>query len=154
MTSEVRQLRPVAVKHDQIGDESSHSIFPPPLSGHPGGIALSESEKAEALTDSLEAQFQPVTIPLVPVVSEMVDMALESYFQTPASEPKLTNPDKVLEAIRSLKVGKVPGPNGILSGPEASSHASSIPPRPDLQRSPPHPSRSSSMEACMSDLHP
>jgi len=32
---------------------------------------------------------------------------------TPASEPKLTNPEEVQEAIRGLKVGKAPGPNGI-----------------------------------------
>ena len=43
----------------------------------------------------------------------MVDVALESYLQTPASEQKLTNPDEVREAIRGLKVGKAPGPNGI-----------------------------------------
>ena len=40
-------------------------------------------------------------------------MTLESYLQTAASEPKLTNPDEVREAIRALKVGKAPGPNGI-----------------------------------------
>ena len=28
----------------------------------PGGLALSDSEKAEALADSLEAQFQPATV--------------------------------------------------------------------------------------------
>jgi len=43
----------------------------------------------------------------------MVDVALESYLQTPANEPKLTNPNEVREAIRDLKVGKAPGPNGI-----------------------------------------
>jgi len=32
----------------------------------PGVIALSDSEKAEALVDSLEAQFQPVNDPLEP----------------------------------------------------------------------------------------
>jgi len=32
---------------------------------------------------------------------------------TPASEPKLTNPDEVHETIRGLKVSKAPGPNGI-----------------------------------------
>ena len=66
-------------------------------------------EKAEALPESLEAQFQPVTVPSVPAVSA----TLESYLQTPASETKLTNPDEVREAIRGLKVGKAPGPNGI-----------------------------------------
>ena len=33
--------------------------------GHPGGIALSGSEKAEALADTLETQFQPVADPSV-----------------------------------------------------------------------------------------
>jgi len=50
----------------------------------PGGIALSDSEKAEALADTLETQFQPVADPSVPAVIEMVDVALRSYFQAPA----------------------------------------------------------------------
>ena len=86
---------------------------PSPPSVTPGGIALSDSEKAEALADSLEAQFRPVTDPSVPAVFEMVDVALESYLQTPASEQKLTNLEEVREAIRGLKVVKAPGPNGI-----------------------------------------
>ena len=61
----------------------------------------------------METQFQPVADPSVPAVIEMVDVALKSYFQMPASEPKLTNPDEVHEAIMGLKVGKAPGPNGI-----------------------------------------
>ena len=80
---------------------------------HTRGLALSDAEKAEALADSLEAQFQPVTVPSVPAVIEMVNVKLESYLQTPASEPALTNPVEVQDAIRGLKVGKVPGPNGI-----------------------------------------
>jgi len=32
---------------------------------------------------------------------------------SPASEPRLTNPEEVQEAIRGLKVSKAPGPNGI-----------------------------------------
>jgi hypothetical protein len=36
------------------------------------GIARSDSEKAEALADSLERQFQPVADPSVPAVIEMV----------------------------------------------------------------------------------
>ena len=50
------------------------------LPGHPGGIDLSYSEKAETLSDSLEAQFQPTAVPSVLAVIEMVDVALRSYF--------------------------------------------------------------------------
>jgi hypothetical protein len=87
--------------------------IPSPPLVTPGGIALSDSEKAEALADSLETQFQPVTNPSVQAVIEMVDVALRSYFLTPSSEPKLTTPEEVQEAIRGLKDRKAPGPNGI-----------------------------------------
>jgi hypothetical protein len=79
----------------------------------PGGIAVSDSEKAEALADTLDTQFQLVADPSVPAVIETVDVALKSYFQVPANEPKLINPDEVHDAIRGLKVGKAPGTNGI-----------------------------------------
>jgi hypothetical protein len=46
--------------------------------GHPGGTALSDSEKAEALADSLETQFQPVSDTSAPVLIEMVDVVLRS----------------------------------------------------------------------------
>jgi hypothetical protein len=36
-----------------------------------------------------------------------------AYEYVPSSEPKLTSPSEVLEAIRGLKVGKAPGPNGV-----------------------------------------
>ena len=78
-----------------------------------GGIALSDPEKAEALADNLETQFQPVSDPSVPVVIEAVNAGLESYFMAPASEPELTNNEEVQEAIRGLRVSKAPGPNGI-----------------------------------------
>jgi hypothetical protein len=97
------------VEDDETGDEISHSIS---LPGYPGGIALSDSEKAEALADSLEAQFHPVTAPWVPAV-EIVAVELRSSILTPAIEQNLTNPDEVQEAIRGLNVGKVPDPNGI-----------------------------------------
>ena len=96
------------MENDRAGDESSYSI------SHQvtiGGIALSDSEIAEALANNLESQFQPVTVPSVPAVIETVDVALESYFLSPASEPHLTTPDKVHEAIRVLKISKAPGPN-------------------------------------------
>jgi hypothetical protein len=89
------------VVDDQAGDESSYSVSPLVT---PGGIALSDSEKAEALADSLETQFQPVTDPSVPAVIETVDVGLKSYFMAPAGEPKFTNPEEVQEAIRGLKV--------------------------------------------------
>jgi len=65
------------VEDDLAGDASSYSISPFVT---PGGIALSDSEKAEALADNLDAQFQPVTDPSVPAVIETVDVALRSYF--------------------------------------------------------------------------
>jgi hypothetical protein len=41
-----------------------------------GGLALSDYEKAEALTDSLEALFQLVNDPAVPAVNEVVNEAM------------------------------------------------------------------------------
>ena len=102
--------RPTAVEDDQASDERSHSVSPP---GHPGGIALSDSEKAEALADNLETQFQPVTDPSVPAVIEIVDVELGSYFIAPISVTKLTNPEEFQEAIRFLNVSKALGPNDI-----------------------------------------
>ena len=69
-----RSRRRIAVEDDQPGDEDSYSISP----WSPWGIALSDSEKAETLADSLETQFPPVTDPSVPAVTEMVDVALRS----------------------------------------------------------------------------
>jgi hypothetical protein len=79
----------------------------------PGGTALCDPEKAEALADSLESQFQPVRDPSEPAVIEKVTEALQAYSYAPASEPKLTNPMEVEDAIGGLKVGKAPGPNGL-----------------------------------------
>jgi hypothetical protein len=94
----------------QAGDESSYSVS---LLVTPGGIALSDSEKAESLSDNLETQFQPVTYPSVSAVIETVNVGLRSYFMAPASDPKLTNPEEIQEAISGLKFSKSPGPNGI-----------------------------------------
>jgi hypothetical protein len=98
------------VEDDQAGDANPNSITPLVI---PGGLALSDEKKAEAIADSLEAQFRPVTVPSVPAVIEMVHTELESYLQTPASERLLTNPDEVQRAIKGLKLGKAPGPEGI-----------------------------------------
>jgi hypothetical protein len=79
----------------------------------PGGLALSDSEKAEALADSLEAQFQPVNDPSFSAVIDAGNEAMRAYSFAPASEPKLTNLTKVQDASRGLKFGKAPGPDGI-----------------------------------------
>jgi hypothetical protein len=79
----------------------------------PGGTALSHPEKAEALADTLESHFQPVNAPSYPAVIEKVTEALQAYSYAPASEPQLTNPMEVQDAIQGLKVGKAPGPNGL-----------------------------------------
>jgi hypothetical protein len=42
----------------------------------PGGLAFSDTEKKEALADSLEAQFQPVDDPSDPAFIEMADVAM------------------------------------------------------------------------------
>jgi hypothetical protein len=98
------------VEDDPAGDERSYSVSTP---GHPSGIARSIFEEAEALPDNLETQFQPVTDPSVPTVIVTVNVGLGSYFMAPASEPRLTKPEDVQEAIRCLRIGKSPGPKCI-----------------------------------------
>jgi len=58
-----------------------------------------------------------VTDPSVPAVIEMVDVSLRTYLMTPASKPKLTNPEDVQEVIRGLKVSKAPVGTVSRSGP-------------------------------------
>jgi hypothetical protein len=65
------------VEDDQAVDESPYSQAPLITLG---GNAFSDSEKAKALADSLEAQFKPVTAHSVLVIIQMVDVTLESYF--------------------------------------------------------------------------
>jgi hypothetical protein len=67
-----------------------------------GGTALSDPDKAEALADSLEPQFQPVNDPPDPAVIQKVAEALQAYSYAPASEPKLTKLMEVQDAIRGL----------------------------------------------------
>ena len=57
---------------------------PSPTLVTPGGIALSDSENAETLADSLETQFQPVTDPSVPAVIEMVNVELSANESKPS----------------------------------------------------------------------
>ena len=56
-----------------------------------------------------------MTDPWVPAVIEMGYEALMSYFMIPASEPNLTNPEDIQNAIRGLKVSKASGLKGILN---------------------------------------
>jgi len=90
-----RSRRPIAVADDQTGDESPYSISPWASRGE----LLSQTQKAEALAESLETQFQPVIDTSVPTVIETVDVALRSYFLTPAREHQLTNHGEIQEAI-------------------------------------------------------
>jgi hypothetical protein len=69
--------------------------------------------------------------PSFPASFEFVYVTLKSYFKTPASEPKLTDPDDVQEAIRDFKFG--PGPEPYPEqGLKASPTASGFPPGPDF----------------------
>lgn len=70
-----------------------------------------DAEESEALASSLETQLQPVNDPSEPYVIE-VSETLRAYF-TLASEPQLTNPAEIQDAIRGLTVDKTPGPNGL-----------------------------------------
>jgi hypothetical protein len=51
----------------------------------PGGTALSDSEKAEALADTLESQFQTENDPSDPEVIEKFTEVLQAYSYAPAS---------------------------------------------------------------------
>jgi hypothetical protein len=77
------------------------------------GVALSDSEKPEALADIIEAQFQPVDDPSDPAFTEMIDVEMRAYEYAPSSERSLTTPLEVIKAIKVIKVGKAPGLNGL-----------------------------------------
>ena len=70
-----------------------HNPSPPLVT--PGRLAFSDSEKSEALADSLEAQFQPANDPAILAVIDVVSETMRAYAFAPSSEPKLTNPTKV-----------------------------------------------------------
>jgi hypothetical protein len=58
----------VDVEEDEAGNAIYHSFAPLQVSG---GLALSDSERAEALADSLEAQFPPTYEPSDVAFSEI-----------------------------------------------------------------------------------
>jgi hypothetical protein len=88
----------------QVGDATSHPSSPLQALG---GLALSDSEKAEVLADSLEAQ--PVG-PGSHWDGWWGDVRIQVRT---ASEQTVTKLSEVLQAIKGLKVGKAPGPKGI-----------------------------------------
>jgi hypothetical protein len=49
----------------------------------PRWLAVSDSEKAESLADSLEARFQPVDNPSYPEFTYMVNEAMRAYQNAP-----------------------------------------------------------------------
>jgi hypothetical protein len=67
---------------------------------------------AEALAESLEAQIHPVDGPSDPAFTDLVAVEMRAYEYANASEPTLTTPSEVLKAIKGIKVGKAPCPNG------------------------------------------
>jgi hypothetical protein len=52
-----------------------------------GELSLSHSDEVDALSDSYEAQFQPVNKPLDPAIIEMENEAMRSYECASTSEP-------------------------------------------------------------------
>ena len=104
-----RSGRPIAVEDDQAGDESSYSVSP----WSPRWESLSRTLRKPKPLPTIRRLFQLVTDASVPAVIEMVDLALRSYLMIPASEPKLTKPEEVQEAMRGLKVTKAPSPSCI-----------------------------------------
>ena len=79
----------------------------------PSEIALSDTVKAEAIAESLEAHFQPVADPSDPAVIETVHVALRAYFYETTREHMLVEPAEVQHAIRSLKISKATSSDGI-----------------------------------------
>jgi hypothetical protein len=79
----------------------------------PGGLALSDFEKAETLADRKEALFQPVNDPSVPAVIEVVNEVMRTYSLAHTTEVKLANPTDVQQTMRDFKVGKALGANGV-----------------------------------------
>jgi hypothetical protein len=90
------------VEGDQAGDASSHSFAPL-------ASALSDFEKAEAVADSVDAEFRPVDDLSDPAFTEMF-REMRAYEYAPASEPTLIYSSEVLKANKGLKA---PGPDGI-----------------------------------------
>jgi hypothetical protein len=77
----------------------------------PGGLALG-FRKSKALTDNLEAHYQPANDPSELEIIEMIHEAMHAYQSARASEPKLNSSSEVPQAINELEVTKALDPNG------------------------------------------
>ena len=71
-TNGVQHSNPLIPKTNRCGGwpNLGWEFLPCLLPGHPGGIALSDSEKAEALAESLETQFRSKSFPSIPAVNQ------------------------------------------------------------------------------------
>jgi hypothetical protein len=91
--------KPIDVEVYQTDVESdysiSHLVTP--------GLALTDSERSEAITDIQEILFQSVTDHSFPARIEAFEVALRSYFLTPARELNSSHPYEVHEAFPGLK---------------------------------------------------
>jgi hypothetical protein len=101
---------------------SSHSFASPPCKCREH--KLSRPPRKQKPWPTALMQFQPVNDPSDPAPTEVVSEAMRAYEYATASEPKLTSPSEVLQAIKGLKFGKAPGPERYTEqGPETSTHA-------------------------------
>lgn len=73
----------------------------------PVGLARSDSEKAEVLSDSSETQFQPVKYLSEAAYIETVNEELHTYESGPKSEPKLRSPSVAVQVIRGLELERL-----------------------------------------------
>ena len=87
----------------------------PPLIRPDHTIAADDTEKAECLADSLEAQCTPSGQPCDPSHIERVDSAVAEWASTPPQGEPLrpTSTDEVKALIKNLKDRKAPGPDKI-----------------------------------------
>jgi hypothetical protein len=79
---------------------------PSPLLLVNGGLALSDSEKADSLSDSREAQYERVNETLSSVFIEAVGDSMIGNEYVPASEPKLSRASEFQVAINGIEAGK------------------------------------------------
>ena len=95
------------MEDDRIGHEDPRSE---PAFTSSGGLANSDSKKAEAQADNMKYQFHPLLLPSMRMNKfERVRDAMESFALASSSEPLSTNPTEVSKVIVELKIG----PNGV-----------------------------------------